>query len=784
MVNRKTASALMVASLLACAIPVKSIASSLTAPVAVSSLLAQAAPNFPVPDSVDDNTEVAISSSSDNMNAISNALKAGFEGAYDSSKVSVETKDANAAIQDVLNGNADLAAISRPLTADEKAKGLIAVPVRREKIAIVVGKDNPFAESLTGSQFAQIFRGEIKDWSEVGGTAGPIKLVDRPATSETRLALSPYPVFTTAPFNAAAGATTVDADTTEAVAKALGTDGISYILVGELDGQPDVKALQLHKTPPTDPRYPFSQPYAFVYAGGASSEVSSFLGYATGNPGQAVINGANVSGIGIIPDAGSTTAAANAGASASDANATDAEATDAPDADGEDSTDDAATEGTTPEDEAGDTTAEGAAPDGTTIEASNVAIAGLDGELGTADDINIAGPDGVLGTADDIRGVGPDGEIGTADDIDLVGPDGVPGTADDVNIAGPDGEAGTADDIAFAGAADAGAGGFGSLLSNGRWWWLLLPLAGLGLLIWAAGKQGNEEEAGYIANAEGNDIKASGGGDRIRSSIDGDPSFGSGPNAGLDGVDGDVSGAQVSGKGLGIGKVAAGGAAIAGGAAVAGKGLASRVKSKAGDVTMDLQDGVSGSMRGGVDGVKGGLGGLKGKLQGGVDGLKSGVSGGVDGIKGGVTDGIDGVSGSVQSGIDGAKSGVQGSIDGLKDGISGGVDGLKGNVQGSIDGSKGGIQGGIDGIKGAGAAGLGVGAAGLGAAGAGLAGLRDKAQDGIDTVKGSAQEGVDDVKGDAGDAISWLDRAKQRINEATDQVKDAASEAKDDLTND
>ena len=64
------------------------------------------------------------------------------------------------------------------------------------------------------------------------------------------------------------------------------------------------------------------------------------------------------------------------------------------------------------------------------------------------------------------------------------------------------------------------------------------------------------------------------------------------------------------------------------------------------------------------------------------------------------------------------------------------------------------------------------------------AGLRDKAQDGIDTVNGSAQEGGDDVKGDAGDAISWLDRAKQRINEATDQVKDAASEAKDDLTND
>ncbi|MEL7333556.1 MAG: substrate-binding domain-containing protein [Cyanobacteria bacterium J06560_2] len=779
MVNRKTVSAFTVAALLTCAVPVKSLASSWIAPV-----IGQAAPSFPVPTSVDKGTEVTISSSSDNMNAISEALQQGFEGEYNNSKVSITTKDANAAIQDVLNGNAELAAISRPLTAEEKAKGLIEVPVRREKIAIVVSKDNPFAQSITGSQFAQIFRGEIKDWSEVGGSAGPIKLVDRPATSETRQALSPYPVFTTAPFNAAAGATTLEADTTEAVVTALGNDGVSYILVGELAGQPDIKALELHKTPPSDPRYPFSQPYSFVYAGGASPAVSAFLGYATGNPGQAAVNNAGVSGLGLIPDAGSGTSTATAGAepSAESADTTEegsqtAESTTSPDADtAEGATPDTETEGT-------DTSA---APevegDGATLEASDFSVAGPDGKLGTADDIDIAGPDGILGTADDIKVAGPDGELGTADDIDIAGPDGILGTADDVDLAGPDGTFGTADDLKF-GSAAGGLSGFGNVANKGRWWWLLLPLAGLGLLIWAAGKRGSEEETGYIASADRDD--------RIRSHYDGDADF-DGGRSGLGGLNTDLEGGKVGRTGLG--KVAAGTAAVAGGAAAAGAGLAGRAKGKAGDITMDLQDGVSDKVGSGIGGIKGGVDGIRGSLSGGVDKVKGGVNGGIDGVKGNIA----GVKGSLGGGIDGLKGNVQGGINDVKGNIGSGVDGVKGSLQDSGAGIKG------------------AAAAGLGAAAAGIGNLRGKVQDGIDGAKsgvqgsidgsksgvqgsidgvqgsiGNAKEGVqgsvEGLKGAASSTAStsesWLDRAKQRINEATEQVKDTAADIKDDVTN-
>ena len=71
-------------------------------------------------------------------------------------------------IQALLNGDIDLVATGRPLTDEEKAEGLIEVPLEREKLAILLGPDNPFEGNLSFEQFARIFRGEITNWSESG----------------------------------------------------------------------------------------------------------------------------------------------------------------------------------------------------------------------------------------------------------------------------------------------------------------------------------------------------------------------------------------------------------------------------------------------------------------------------------------------------------------------------------------------------------------------------------------------------------------------------------------
>ena len=171
------------------------------------------------------------------------------------------------ALDALQNGDIDLAALGRPLTQQEAATGLVAVPLQREKIAIIIGPENSFAGDLTFEQFAQIFRGEITDWSEVGGDPGPIRFVDRPATSDTRQAFQNYPVFQAAPFETGATADPVADDSTDAVIDALGADGVGYAIATQVLDSDAVTIVPMHQTLPDDPRYPFSQPRFYVYRG-------------------------------------------------------------------------------------------------------------------------------------------------------------------------------------------------------------------------------------------------------------------------------------------------------------------------------------------------------------------------------------------------------------------------------------------------------------------------------------------------------------------------------------
>jgi ABC-type phosphate transport system substrate-binding protein len=223
------------------------------------------------------------------MVAINQALKQKFEGKFPGTSVTTATNGIASSLQALLDGKLDLVAMGRPLTSEEKAQGLIATPAVRDKIAILVGPDNAFNGSLTIHQFAKIFRGEITDWAQVGGTPGPIRLVDRPETSDTRQAFANYPVFQSAPFQAVATATKVD-DSTAAVIAQLGTDGISYATANQVKDVATVRVLKMHQTLPDDPRYPFSQPLLYVYKGPqASPAVQAFLGYAGAPDGQAAI---------------------------------------------------------------------------------------------------------------------------------------------------------------------------------------------------------------------------------------------------------------------------------------------------------------------------------------------------------------------------------------------------------------------------------------------------------------------------------------------------------------
>ncbi|MBF2064519.1 MAG: DUF4912 domain-containing protein [Calothrix sp. C42_A2020_038] len=244
---------------------------------------------FPIPTNVPDKAVVRINGSS-SMMKINDALAKKFEAKFPGSDVKVAYNGTDAALKAVVEGKADLASIGRPLTDAETAKGLVAVPVARNKIALFVRKDNPLKTSLTIDQFAQIFRGQITDLSKLGGGKAKIRLVDRPETSDTRRAFQNYPVFKSAPFKAGANSVNVKEDSTDVVIKALGKDGIGYAIADQVLNNQNVRVVPMHKVAPSDARYPFSQPLMYVYKGDKPNlAVQAFLGYATADENQKVV---------------------------------------------------------------------------------------------------------------------------------------------------------------------------------------------------------------------------------------------------------------------------------------------------------------------------------------------------------------------------------------------------------------------------------------------------------------------------------------------------------------
>ncbi|PZV05158.1 MAG: hypothetical protein DCF32_11500, partial [Leptolyngbya sp.] len=267
------------------ALPISALRSE---PRLLAQVTAEPTPTFTLQESVPAGTTLSIDGSP-SMAEINQSLSEGFEARYPDTDVVSSTSGDEQALQALQGGSVDLAALGRSLSDPEEDPSLTSIPVAREKIAIIVGRDNPFRGDLTFEDFAAIFRGEITNWSQVGGPNVPLRFIDRPATSSTRLALADYEIFQTQPFETGDTAVQVEEDDTAAVVRELGRDGISYAIASEVLGQEAVRPVSLDGTLPDDPRYPYSQPRNYIYRGEPSVPVAAFLGFATSDEGRAAV---------------------------------------------------------------------------------------------------------------------------------------------------------------------------------------------------------------------------------------------------------------------------------------------------------------------------------------------------------------------------------------------------------------------------------------------------------------------------------------------------------------
>lgn len=227
---------------------------------------------------------------STSMEKLANAAGEAFMAKYPGVTVSAEFTGSSAGIESLNAGSVDIGNSSRALTDDEKGAGAVENIVAIDGIAVAVNPSTT-VESLTTDDLAAIYKGEIKNWSEVGGEDAAIVVVGREAGSGTRGAFEELLDIE----DQCAYANELDS-TGAVMAKVASTPGsIGYVSLDVLDDT--VKALNLNDVEPTEENikagtYVLSRPFVMATAGEISEQnevVQALFAYLQSPEGQELI---------------------------------------------------------------------------------------------------------------------------------------------------------------------------------------------------------------------------------------------------------------------------------------------------------------------------------------------------------------------------------------------------------------------------------------------------------------------------------------------------------------
>ncbi|MGB4442295.1 MAG: PstS family phosphate ABC transporter substrate-binding protein [Coriobacteriia bacterium] len=235
---------------------------------------------------------------SDTLLNVATAWSDGFMDANPGVDISVQGGGSGTGIAALLNGTADFANASREIKDEEltEAETLGVDPIEHkvaiDGIAVVVNPGNG-VEELTLEQLGQIFRGEITNWSEVGGANMEIVLLSRDSSSGT------YEYFKEAVVanedeNAEYAASAKLLPSNQAIADEVAANeaGIGYIGLGYLTEDVKVVAIDGVKASvetAADSSYPISR-YLYMYSNGEVDGVmKAYLDWILGPEGQQLV---------------------------------------------------------------------------------------------------------------------------------------------------------------------------------------------------------------------------------------------------------------------------------------------------------------------------------------------------------------------------------------------------------------------------------------------------------------------------------------------------------------
>ena len=232
---------------------------------------------------------------SDTMVNLGQAWAETFQNDNPGVMISIKGGGSGTGIAALINGTIDLALSSREIKEEEVADAQdrdidpFEIEVATDGIAVVAHPDNQLA-GLTMDQLGQIYRGEITNWSEVGGTDGQIVLLSRDSASGTYEFFKEAVVGKDNEYAREAKllpSTQAIIDETKNNPNAIGYVGIGYVV-------PEVKILELDGIAASieaarDGSYGLSRGLFYYSDGEPAGVVKSFIDWVLTPEGQKVV---------------------------------------------------------------------------------------------------------------------------------------------------------------------------------------------------------------------------------------------------------------------------------------------------------------------------------------------------------------------------------------------------------------------------------------------------------------------------------------------------------------